>query len=115
MMTFDQGINTGGEQFDGNQLKDIKDRVELSVENKGDFKKLLGAYFDFKDALVASDFSQSKVHINEVNSFLKSLKNGNGQLEEKLNPLQNSLELLVNSSDIETIRHHFKTIFKIIY
>jgi len=114
MMTIDGdvGANIDEVLFEGHKLKDSQHKIKLLLKHKDDFQTLLGAYFDLKNALVATDFTKSKKYVNKLKATLHVLMEHNEIFGDEFNNLKAVLNVMGSSNDIQTLRHHFKPFSK---
>lgn len=111
--TVDAAAQLQGKKSMMNQGKEKEDSSEMQMNLpdsfQKDFKPVLSAYFDLKDAFVNTNVEETKAAASEMLQEVNSLKETNlGAMEtEHLKKIRSMLQAISENNDIENQRNHF--------
>lgn len=96
--------------------KHLEHLNKLTLEQNKKLKKALEIYFDFKDALVASDSGKSLLVAEKLNAVLVSvnLTGMNNNIQGSIKSAMTSLAIIKTNKDLEKNRLEFKNLSKAI-
>jgi len=87
---------------------DTKDFKPLTIDSNIGVEHLLTTYFEFKDALVTADYNLAQQQINKLNKGIEVALKNEGISTSSWKSVQKGMEILMNASDIESLRKGFK-------
>lgn len=111
--TVDAAAQLQGKKSMMNQGKEKEDSREMQMNLpdsfQKDFKPVLSAYFDLKDAFVNTNVEETKAAASKMLQEVNSLKETNlGAMEtEHLKKIRSMLQAISENNDIENQRNHF--------